>query len=268
VLFVLPLYDDNPTSRTPFVTYLLIGVCAAVFLWQLGENEARVAYNYGMIPAAVFGSGKLAASLAVVPPWTTIFTSMFLHSGWLHFGGNMLFLWIFGNNIEDVLGHGRYLLLYLLSGVAAALCQGLTDPFSTVPMVGASGAIAGVLGAYLLLYPYANVHILVVIIILFRIVTIPAWTMLGLWFAVQLLSGLGSDGGPGGVAFWAHCGGFVAGIALLALLRPGHVVFWQQPRTAAFVAVPPNSFTSRRSFRGSVPDSGISRYRSRGPWGR
>src|SRR3984957_17375750 len=154
----LPLYDDNPTTRQPIVTYGLIGACAVIFLWQLGAGEGGVAFSYGMIPSVLFGSNELAPGLAAVPPWATSFTSMFLHGGWLHLGGNMLFLWIFGNNIEDLLGRARYLILYLGSGVAAAMAQALVDKLSQVPMLGASGAIAGVLGAYLVTYPRANVH--------------------------------------------------------------------------------------------------------------
>jgi membrane associated rhomboid family serine protease len=265
MFFFLPLYDDNPIGRTPVVTYGLIGLCVIVFLWQLGQSADTVAYSYGMIPAVLFGTKELPPDLAVVPPWATIFTSMFLHSGWLHIGGNMLFLWIFGNNIEDVLGHVRYLLLYLLSGVAAAMGQALTDPGSTLPMLGASGAIAGVLGAYLLLYPYANVHVLVLIIIILRIITVPAWIMLGLWFAVQLLSGLISKSGTGGVAFWAHVGGFVAGIVLLVVMRPPGLVLWQPPRTARFITAPPRRFVGRHTFHGSVPDAG-SPFRRRDPF--
>ncbi len=266
MFFFLPLYDDNPTARTPFVTYALIGLCCLVFLWQLGQNADAVAYRYGMIPAVLFGTAHLPAQLVAVPPWATIFTSMFLHSGWLHIGGNMLFLWIFGNNIEDVLGHVRYLLLYLLSGVAAAMGQALSDPGSTLPMLGASGAIAGVLGAYLLLYPYANVHVLVLIVIILRIVTVPAWIMLGLWFAAQLLRGVFSGGGAG-VAFWAHVGGFVTGIVLLVLMRPRGVLLGRPRRTARFAATPPRQFAGRHTFHGSVPDSGPPRFGRRGPWG-
>lgn len=265
MFFFLPLYDDNPIGREPVVTYTLIGLCIAVFLWQLGQNADAVAYSYGMIPARLFGTAELPRDLAVVPPWMTIFTSMFLHGGWLHIGGNMLFLWIFGNNIEDVLGHFRYLLLYLLSGVAAAMGQALADPGSTIPMVGASGAIAGVLGAYLLLYPNANVHVLVLIIIIVRIVTVPAWTMLGVWFGAQLLSGLLSHGG-GGVAFWAHVGGFVTGVALILLMRPRGVALFQQPRTAPFATAAPRAFVGRHTFHGSVPDAGPPRFRRPGPW--
>src|SRR4029077_16022788 len=148
MLFFLPLYDDNPTVRVPYVTYALIALCVAIFLWQLGQAADTAPAPYGVIPAVGGGAARLAPDVAAVPAWVTLFTSMFLHGGWLHLGGNMLFLWIFGNNIEDVLGHARYLLLYLASGVAAALSQALPDTASVVPMIGASGAIAGVLGAY------------------------------------------------------------------------------------------------------------------------
>jgi membrane associated rhomboid family serine protease len=264
MFFFLPLYDDNPTTRRPIVTYGIIGVCCAVFLWQLGQDDYGVA-AYGMIPAVLFGNAELPPGAAAIPPWATIFTSMFMHAGWLHIGGNMLFLWIFGNNIEDVLGHARYLLLYLASGAVAALCQALPDTGSTVPMIGASGAIAGVLGAYLLLYPYANVHALILIIIVVRIVTVPAWLMLGLWFGMQLVSGLLSEADEAGVAFWAHVGGFVTGIALLILLRPRGTPLWQEQKTPSFVAARPREFTGRDTFHG---DDRSSQPGARGPWDR
>ncbi len=265
MFFFLPLYDDNPTRRTPVVTYALIGLCAIVFLWQLGQDDDIVAYSFGMIPSVVFGTAALPAKLAVVPPWATIFTSMFLHAGWLHIGGNMLFLWIFGNNVEDVLGHARYLLLYLLSGAAAALGQALTDPSSTVPMLGASGAVAGVLGAYLLMYPYANVHVLVLLLVFLRIITVPAWILLCLWFSAQLVSGLLSGSGAG-VAFWAHVAGFVAGIVLFLLMRPRDGALWRPPRSAAFATMPSRGIAGRQPFHGSVPESGPRRFRRNGPW--
>jgi membrane associated rhomboid family serine protease len=268
MFFILPLYDDNPIGRTPVVTYGLIGLCVLVFLWELGQNTDLVAATYGMIPAVLFGSARLPAGLATVPPWATLFTSMFLHAGWLHIGGNMLFLWIFGHSLEGVLGPVRYLVLYLVSGVAAALCQALVDPTSTVPMLGASGAIAGVLGAYLLVYPYANVHVLVLIIILIRIITVPAWIMLGLWFGMQLVSGLLSATGAtqGGVAFWAHVGGFVTGIALLMLLRPRDTILLHPRKSPSFATAPPRQYSGRGTFHGSVPSAGSPPYRRRGPW--
>jgi membrane associated rhomboid family serine protease len=256
MIFAVPLYDDNPTRREPLVTYLLIGLCVGAFLWQLGQNERAVLYRYGMIPAELFGLWHPPRAFQVVPPWTTLLTSMFLHGGWFHLIGNMLFLWIFGNNIEDVLGHGRYLFFYLCCGIVAALTQAFSNYGAHVPMVGASGAIAGVLGAYMLLYPNANVHVFVWIVIFFRIVNIPAWIMLGLWFAVQLASGLARAPGTPGVAFWAHVGGFVTGVILVSLLRPSGVALVQPARTRVFASVPPGAFTGRRTYRGSVPSAG------------
>jgi membrane associated rhomboid family serine protease len=256
VLLALPIYDDNPTVRVPIVTIGLIGLCAIVFLSQLTQDDEtvnQIAQTYGMIPALVLGSHVPRSSMTIAP-WLTIITSMFLHSGWLHIGGNMLFLWIFGNNIEDVLGPVRFLLLYLLSGVAAALSQAFSDPTSTAPMIGASGAIAGVLGAYLLVYPRANVHVFLWIVIFFRMITIPAWIVLGVWFGLQLLSGLVADPDDAGVAFWAHVGGFAAGVILILVLKPRGVALLQEPKTSAFVAVPPAQF--RRGSTGSVPEAG------------
>ncbi len=164
VVFAVPIYDDNPVRRAPLVTYALIGACTGAWLWQIAVGEELTAFHYGMIPAALFGYWP--PGVQPIPPWATLFTSMFLHGGWMHLISNMLFLWIFGNNIEDLLGKFRYLLLYLASGVTAALIQGLSAPTSQIPMVGASGAVAGVLGAYLLTYPRANVHVLVWIVLL------------------------------------------------------------------------------------------------------
>jgi len=178
-----------------------------------------------------------------------------------------MFLWIFGNNIEDVLGRGRFLFFYLCCGVIAALTQAFSSYGARVPMVGASGAIAGVLGAYLVLYPRANVRVFVWIIIFFRIVNIPAWILLGLWFAMQILSGLERPAGTPGVAFWAHVGGFVSGIVLVMLLRPRGVTLLQPPRSRVFAAVPPSAFTGRRSSHpGSVPPVGCPYRRRQGLW--
>lgn len=265
MIFALPLYDDNPIRRSPVVTWALIGMCIGVYLWQLGQDERAVSYEYGMIPAVLFGHAQLPSGFTGIPPWATIFTSMFMHGGLLHLGGNMLFLWIFGNNIEDLLGAARYLLLYLVSGVAAAMAQALPDPASEIPMIGASGAIAGVLGSYLVLYPRANVHVFVWIVIFFRIVTVPAWVMLGLWFLLQLFSGVSAGVHSPGVAFWAHVGGFVTGIALIALLRPSGVKLLQPPRSAPFQTAPPGDLIGRRTFHGSVPEAG--RHPFNPPWG-
>jgi rhomboid family protein len=272
MFFFLPLYDDNPTAEAPLATFFIIGLCTGAFLWEIGQSEAAqraIVYSYGMIPAVLFGHVRLAPALAHIPAWATIFTSMFLHGGWWHLIGNMLFLWIFGNNLEDVLGRFRYLLIYFASGVVAALTQAMVNPASTVPMIGASGAIAGVLGAYFLLYPRANVHCFLWIILFFRIITVPAWILLSVWFGMQLLSGLGSAHGGSGVAFWAHVGGFLSGIVLILVLRPGGVALLQERRSRRFAATRPGDFAGRTTFyRGSVPPSGRGLPPPRrGPWG-
>jgi len=268
VIFALPLYDDNPTERPPVATWFLIGSCVGAFWWQLGQDQRQVVLGFGMIPAVLFGSAHLVPALRVVPPWATLLTSMFLHGGWFHLVGNMIFLWIFGNNVEDALGRGRYLLLYLACGVAAALTQALSSPADRAPMVGASGAIAGVLGAYLLLYPWSKVHVFLWIVIFFRIVTVPAWILLGLWFAMQLVSGVSRPAGSPGVAFWAHIGGFVSGLILVVVLRPAGVPLFLPARSRGFVAIRPRAFAGRRTFhRGSVPDTGRPYREPPRPWG-
>jgi membrane associated rhomboid family serine protease len=268
MIFAVPLSDDNPTVSAPILTCLLIGVSCGAFLWQLGHDERVILYSYGMIPAELFGLWHLPRSYQVLPPGAKLLTSMFLHGGWFHLLGNMLYLWIFGNNVEDVLGRGRYLFLYLASGIVAALAQALSNPTSHIPMVGASGAIAGVLGAYLLLHPGANVRCFIWIVIFFRIVNVPAWTMLGLWFAMQLVSGLMAAPGQPGVAFWAHVGGFVTGLVVVVVLRPSGVTLLQPPRSQAFATAPPRTFVGRgTSYRGSVPPAGRRPVRPRNPWG-
>ncbi|NCF09469.1 MAG: rhomboid family intramembrane serine protease [Gammaproteobacteria bacterium] len=215
---MIPLHDDNPTETVPLFTVGLIAACVAVFLWQLGlgeEGGIRALYSFGLVPAVLFDHVELPEALARVPASATLFTSMFMHGGWAHLLGNLLYLWIFGNNIEDRFGHLRFLLFYLLCGVAAALAQALPDTASQVPMVGASGAISGVLGAYLLLFPQARVLVVIPIGLYPYTVRLPALVVLGFWFLLQLVSQLASEPGQGGVAFRAHIGGFVAGMALL-----------------------------------------------------
>jgi membrane associated rhomboid family serine protease len=207
---VIPLKDDIPTRERPVVTVALIAVNTVVFFFQLSLGPQSV-FLLGLVPSALTSHAGMTQGL--VPPWATVLTSMFSHGGWLHLGGNMLYLWIFGNNVEDDMGRGKFLLFYLLCGAAAAGAQVAMDPTSTVPMVGASGAIAGVLGAYLLLYPHARVWVLVPIFFFLRFVWVPAVLYLGLWFLWQLLSSVG--GGEGGVAFMAHVGGFIAGMLLV-----------------------------------------------------
>lgn len=219
---MLPIRDHNPSGRTPYVTFALMAANILIFLsYGMAEISTvnAVYYEWAMIPARIsFGEG-----------YYTFVTSMFLHGGWMHLAGNMLFLWIFGDNIEDEMGHIPYLIFYLATGVLAGLVQYLTATQSGVPTVGASGAIAGVMGGYLLLYPKAKIDILLILIVFFRIFPIPAWIMLMVWFAMQFFGGWGADPDTGGVAYWAHAGGFVAGITLAVpiWLKRGATRFWQ-----------------------------------------
>jgi membrane associated rhomboid family serine protease len=234
---MFPISDDNPRLRPPIVTWCIIGACVLVFLWQasLGEERGQIAvYQLGMIPARLFGQAELRPELAAVPAWSTVLTSMFMHGGWLHLGLNMLFLWIFGDNVEDSMGHLRYAVFYLVCGIAAAMTQALINPDSTIPMVGASGAISGVLGAYLLLHPYATVRVLIVIIVFVTIVYVPAVFVLGLWFLTQIVSATFQQTDGPGVAFWAHIGGFVAGMALVPVFKQKNVRLFQPAHSRPF----------------------------------
>jgi membrane associated rhomboid family serine protease len=219
---MIPLHDDNPTVLTPYVTVGIIVACAAVFLWEISLSAAdaeRAIYALGLVPAVLFGESVLPPNVAVIPPVLSIVTSMFLHGGWLHLIGNMLYLWIFGNNIEDAMGHARFVVFYLLSGIAAALALAVQDPGSTLPMIGASGAIGGVLGGYILLFPHARVLVLIPLGFFFFTVRIPAVWALGLWFLMQFIYSAMTAGQVGGVAYWAHIGGFVAGLVLIVPFR-------------------------------------------------
>jgi membrane associated rhomboid family serine protease len=235
---VIPLRDSNPTRRTPIVTLALIGACFVAFAYELGllaTSEATLnafITEWGVVPidiTSVWERGALASQETA-----TLFASQFLHGGWLHLLGNMLYLWIFGNNIEDRLGRARFIVFYLGGGLVAALAQTAIDPSSPVPMIGASGAIAATLGAYLVLFPRARITTLVFLGFFYQLINVPAIVVLGFWFVLQLMDGLaslGPDRAGGGVAFFAHIGGFVAG-ALLARVftigrrdpgRPGRV---------------------------------------------
>jgi len=209
---MIPLRDIIPSRTTPYVTISLISLNVLVFLYELSIGRAVDAFTlyFGLVPAAF--------------SWVTVFTSMFVHGGILHVAGNMLYLWIFGDNVEDRMGHGRFLVFYLLCGAAAALAQTITAPDSVVPMVGASGAIAGVMGAYFVLYPKSRIVTLIPLFFFFQVIEVPAILFLGIWFVMQFVSGVGSivttGGGPaGGVAFWAHVAGFVAGISGVIVFR-------------------------------------------------
>jgi membrane associated rhomboid family serine protease len=231
---VLPLHDDNPTSTRPYVTVAFIVACVLIFLWQMALGPVagqNVIYALGSIPAVLFGTRELPQELQIVPPAASVITSMFLHGGWLHLLGNMLYLWVFGNNVEDAMGHGRFIAFYVVCGIAAALAQALPDPTSTVPMVGASGAISGVLGAYMLLYPHARVLLgLPLGFFIVQLGRFPAVWVLAAWFGMQLAMHAFTDplgAAEGGVAFRAHIGGFVAGMLLIPLFKRRTVRLWR-----------------------------------------
>lgn len=226
---MIPLHDDNPTRINPVVTIMLIVACGAVFLWQQflePEAQHRLVYSLGVIPATLLGGQVLPPDLVLIPTWATLFTSMFLHGGWMHLIGNMLYLWIFGNNIEDVMGHKRFIVFYLTCGLGAALAQALPDAGSTIPMIGASGAISGVLGAYLLLYPRARVLVLIPLGVFTRILYLPAMAVLGFWFVLQIFNSLMAGDGQGGVAWGAHIGGFITGMALIPFFKHHDIPFF------------------------------------------
>ena len=209
---MIPLKDDNPTSSKPIITYFLIGSCTLIFLMQFSSEAyqtGRLFYSYGLIPSVLMSHNELPLDLYVVPSFITIFTSMFMHGGFMHLIGNMLYMWIFADNIEDNLGPLKFLIFYLLAGVGAAMTQVLVDTQSQVPMVGASGAIGGVLGAYLINHPNARVLVLIPFGFFSQLIKIRALYVLGFWFILQFISS------GGGVAYAAHIGGFVSGIILI-----------------------------------------------------
>lgn len=243
---MIPLKDNIPTRTTPVVNYVMIALCTLAFLAQMQDPTGEIIERYGMIPARVttpdavvlektpvvdaFGRVRGVRQTerpmpeSAVAPWLTILTCIFLHGGWMHFLGNMWFLWIFGDNVEDRFGHFGYLLFYLACGAAASIAHLLSGPESLIATIGASGAIAGVMGAYLVLYPHARVMTLVPIVIFIQILVLPAPLFLGIWFLIQLFQGTMSIGAveAGGVAWWAHIGGFVVGAAVAVILGRTH----------------------------------------------
>jgi rhomboid family protein len=244
---MIPIDDNNPTHRAPLVTLLLIGACVAAFIWWIGldsRDQAWSMHSLGLIPATIFGRMTLDPYIPDLPPGAPFLTAMFLHAGWIHLGGNVIYLWIFGNNVEDRLGHGRFLLFYLLAGIAGSAAYVALNPDSTTPMVGASGAISGVLGAYLVLYPLARVRTIIPPLF-FRTFNVPVWAFLGFWLLFQAygtvadlyLKALGTDEPPlpqeGGVAWAAYLVSFLAGIVLLLVLKPAGVKLFQRPAMRA-----------------------------------
>ncbi len=227
---MIPLHDDNPTKTRPIVTVTLIITCVLVFVYQLSlpNSEERIfLYQFGAIPSIIFGNNALSSEHAVIPAPLSLLSSMFLHGSWLHLIGNMLYLWVFANNIEDAMGHRRFLAFYLLCGLIAASSHALISPESSLPMVGASGAISGILGAYLLLYPRASILVLIPFFVFVKVIRIPTVLVLSLWFIIQLLSGsIDLLNHNAGVAWFAHIGGFVAGIILVGFFKRPQINFF------------------------------------------
>ncbi len=235
---MFPLRDENPTELVPIFTFLIIAANVAVWLFVQGAGGGTLFLEslcrYGTIPGSVTGAVPSGATVELGSGAScrvsgtgalSLLTSMFMHGGWMHLIGNMWFLWVFGNNIEDSMGHFRFLVFYLLTGLIAAAAHILTDPSGTIPTVGASGAISGVMGAYMVLYPSVRVQTLIFLVIIIRIIPLPAWMLLAYWFFLQLLGGSASLGrSGGGVAFWAHVGGFVAGVVFVKLFEKRKLV--------------------------------------------
>lgn len=217
---MFPFKDDNPTQTTPFITIAIITVNILAYLWEIlsPAGEKYIIYNYGAIPSGLLSFEKTQA----LHPMVTVFSSMFLHGGLLHIGGNMLYLWIFGNNIEDRLGHFRFLIFYIVSGIIASYAHAISSPSSTVPMIGASGAVSGVLGAYILLFPHARVHTLIFFGFFIQVVKIPALIVIGFWAIIQVVNGILSQGllPQSGVAWLAHIGGFLTGLLTIKIWLP------------------------------------------------
>lgn len=242
---MFPIRDHNPSENQPVVTIFLIVVNVVAFLAYTSVLDSDVALgnfysDWAMIPSRIAsGAG-----------YYTLVTSMFMHAGLLHLAGNILFLWIFGDNLEDELGHIGFLFFYLACGIIASGAQIAAAPLSQIPTVGASGAIAGVMGGYLLLFPKARVDILLILIVFFKVFPVPAWVVLGIWFALQVFFGIGSDTLQGGVAYWAHAGGFIAGFILVmpTWLRKGAKSFWQKTQ-----GHPPHPKAEYRTVRTNIP---------------
>ncbi|HSA78288.1 MAG TPA: rhomboid family intramembrane serine protease [Nitrospirota bacterium] len=228
---MIPIKDINPTERFAIVTLLIIALNIAVFLYELvlGPQAGEMFVNsFALIPKRLFSHVPEASH--TVPAGAALFTSMFLHGGFLHIAGNMLYLWIFGNNVEDAMGRIRFIIFYFLCGIIAAYTHALANAASTVPMIGASGAISGVLGAYLLLYPRARVLTLIAFGLYIRTIEVPAMFVLGFWFVLQFLSALLAAGTGGGIAWYAHIGGFVAGILLIGIFKRRDVTWLSRRR--------------------------------------
>ena len=225
---MFPLKDDNPTKNTPFATIFIILFCITIFIYQLSLTElsnSEFIYSYGMKPASLFSNNNFFASVG------TVFSSMFMHGGFFHLAGNMLFLWIYGNNIEDAMGTFKFIFFYITCGIAASLLQASITPDSNIPMIGASGAVSGVLSAYFLLFPRAKVSTLIILFFFITVIRIPAGILISIWFATQLFNAYLIDPSSPGVAWYAHIGGFVMGAILIPFLKKNSYKFFSAGRS-------------------------------------
>jgi len=270
---MFPIADDNPTHTSPIVTWFLIATCVGIYVWQVSLPDSAVQtvfLTYGAIPANIFGT--TTGVVLPFPPEITLVSSQFLHGGLMHLGGNMLYLYIFGDNVEAAMGHLRFLVFYLLAGVMAGLTHGVLAQASGIPMIGASGAISGVLGAYLLLYPHARVRILFLPLPIpfFKVFAVSAIIVLGIWFTIQFVSATYSSPEGGGVAFWAHVGGFVAGVVLLPFFKQRGVRYWQSPSAEVIDTRRSTGPWTRIGRQPGSAEEGasddVSSRRKRGPW--
>ena len=238
-MFFFPFADENPTTKKPILNWLIIFICTIIFFKYIFEHsyvKEQLFISFGMIPATLFGYSELSGQLKIIPAYLTVITSMFFHGGWMHLIGNMTYLYIFGDNVEEVLGKTKFLIFYFTTGSFAALTQAVLDPSSTIPMIGASGAIAGILGGYIVLFPKAKIKVFFWFIIFFKIFKIRAFIVLGGWILIQFLSFSGDDFNTGGVAYGAHIGGFVSGAILINF-------FYTKKKS------------KNRSLKGSVPNA-------------
>ncbi len=262
---LLPIKDYNQRNwvRFHYVTLTVIALCVAGFVLQMsggGESYRHSIYGFGIIPAVLTGAAQLDPALVIAPAYLTLFTSLFLHGGFMHLIGNMLFLWVFGDNIEDSMGHRRFLAFYLLCGVAAGLGHVLADPASQAPTIGASGAVSGVMGAYLVLHPKVRILVLAFVWLPLKL---PAWVVLGLWAALQVFNSLGG-GGASNVAWWAHIAGFAAGAGLIRFFKYPHVALFDQSKDG-------NLRISGLRLRSQVPaetETETETPAGKGPWDR
>ena len=246
-MFFLPLFDRLISSRTPIISWCILLFCVVIFCWQLSLDSYTlrvITLKYGVIPSVIFGHQSLPPELQLFHPFLSIISSMFLHAGWLHIGSNMLYLWIFADNIEDSMGHLKFVIFYIICGTVAAFAQGIIDPESTTPMIGASGGIAGILGAYIVLHPRAPIQVLMIILIFIRFISMPAWIVLGVWIGTQFAAAPTSFSQEGGVAYFAHIGGFLAGACLIPFFKRKDIPLFGKHETV----ISKSDFTDPISF--------------------